>query len=161
MLTLDKVRTVPSWYVPSRRLPPNFQPSRAPVYLGMNICGPAGERGRCFTQWQHVGLKRIAIARLVFPARNRQAHLPAPSFCWNILVFCYKGVASFATGMSHNLWHVVLWVWECTGLVSCNKGTVRNSDQREGRVEVERELRVYGYFCPCRLRRGWDQWGEG
>jgi hypothetical protein len=42
-------------------------------------------------------------------------------------------------GMSHNLWHIL----ECTVVVSCNKGTVRNSDQREGRVEVERELDIY------------------
>jgi hypothetical protein len=64
-------------------------------------------------------LKRIAIARLVFPARNRQAHLPAPSFCWNILVFCYKGVAiALLAGMSHNLWHIL----ECTGVVKGLRG---------------------------------------
>ncbi len=81
LLTLNKLRTVPSWYVPSRRRPPNFQPiscSCLSRYVYLWSCRGAWE---VFHSMAACCLKRIAIARLVFPARNRQAHLPAPSFC--------------------------------------------------------------------------------
>ncbi len=57
-------------------------------------------------------------------------------------------------GMSHNLWHIL----ECTVVVSCNEGTVRISDQREGRVEVEREVDISARIS---YGGGGRPWGEG